>query len=167
MEEFLPVMLQALSVPGFLETRALLYMDIIVSYLALLPILSGMSIFLAIRGCLKSHQFTQTLLFILSLVALFSFAWIVFYQEGFDALLELSSIDYNKAMVVLIFHSIVSVITVTLWMFTLMYALADKKRRALPGVYSESHAKSGRRIFKGIVLISFSSVGLYWILFIA
>lgn len=167
MDEYLLFVLDKLDMFGFLETRASLSMDIIVSFLALLPILSGLSIVFAIKKHLKLHQVTQFLLFFLTLIALSLFAYMVHYKEGFELLIEGSSIDSTTALAILIIHIIISVSTLSLWMFALMYALSDKKRRGLPGVYSVSHAQAGKRVFKGILLTSLSSVGIYWMLFIA
>jgi uncharacterized membrane protein YozB (DUF420 family) len=167
MEEYLLFVLNKLSVTGFLETRALLYMDIIIVFLVTLPFLSGISILFAIRKKLKFHQFTQFLLFFLTLISLVLFAYIVHYDKGFEILLLESSINNTQALVFLIAHIIISLVTITLWMFGLVYALSDRKRRALPGVYSQSHAQAGKRIFKGIFLTALSSFGIYWMLFMA
>ena len=152
---------------GFLETRASLGIDVIVSFLALLPILSGLSIFFAIRKKLKLHQLTQFLLFFLTLIALVLFAYMIHSKEGFEVLLQKSSIDSVMALIILALHIVISLICLTLWLFALIYAIADKKRMALPGVYSVSHAQAGKRVFKSILLLSISSVGIYWMLFMA
>lgn len=167
MDGYLLFVLDKLMIVGFLETRAPLYIDVIVSFLAMLPILSGISIFFAIRKHLKLHKFTQFLLFFLTVIALVLFAYSVHYIEGFELLLQKSSIGSSVALAVLILHIIMVICTLTLWAFALMYALSDMKRRALPGVYSLSHAKAGKRVFKGIILIAVSSVGIYWMLFMA
>ena len=167
MDEYLLFILNKLMETGFLETRAALYMDIIVSFLVMLPILSGISITFAIKKHLKLHQVTQFLLFFLSVMSLASFAYVVHYKEGFEALLQESSITSSIASALLIINIIISITTITLWIFALIYALSDKKRRGLPGVYSESHAKAGRRVFKGILLTTLTSVSTYWVLFMA
>jgi putative membrane protein len=166
-EEYFFLLIDYINTAGFLETRASFGIDIIVTFLALLPILSGISIFFAIRKKLKLHQFTQFLLFFLSLISLILFAYNVYYQEGFDLLLEESSINGVMALIILVLHIVISMISLTLWIFALIYALSDKKRMALPGLYSVSHAQAGKRVFKGIVLISLSSIGIYWVLFVA
>lgn len=166
-EEYFAFVIDQLALPGFWETRASVYIDIIVSFLVILPLLSGLSIFFAIRKYLKIHQVTQFLLFFFTLVALSLFAYFVHYLNTFNLLLENSKIDETQALVLLGIHITISIVTLVLWFFTLMYALSDKKRRALPGVYSESHAKSGKRVFKGIILMAISSFSIYWVFFIA
>ncbi|CAA6816132.1 MAG: Unknown protein [uncultured Sulfurovum sp.] len=166
-EEYFTFFISQLALSGFWETRASIHMDIIISFLLLLPFLSGLSIFLAIRKHLKLHQVTQFLLFLLTLISLSFFAYFVHYLNSFEHLLQESTVDAVTALVLLVFHIIISTVTLVLWLFTLIYALSDKRRRALPGVYSESHAQSGKRVFKGILLITLSSLGMYWVLFIA
>jgi uncharacterized membrane protein YozB (DUF420 family) len=166
-EEYFFPLIEYIDKAGFLETRASLGIDVIVTFLALLPILSGVSIFFAIRKKLKLHQFTQFLLFFLTLIALILFAYIIHYKEGFELLLQESNLDSSIAFLALILHVVISIITLTLWMFALMYALSDRKRRALPGVYSESHAQAGKRVFKAIVLTALSSASIYWVLFMS
>lgn len=167
LEGYYTFFLSQLEVAGFLGTRASFYVDIIISFLALLPILSALSIVFAIRKYLKLHQFTQFLLFFLTLTSLSLFAYFVHYLNGFDNLVTKSSIDATTISILLVVHVMVSILTLVYWLFSLMNALADKKRRALPGVYSESHATAGKRVFKSIVVTAGTSVALYWVLFIA
>lgn len=166
MEEYFRLILEQLLVLGFWQTRAPLYMDLIVSFLAILPILSGISILFAIKQKLELHQCTQFLLFFLTLISLGLFSYIVHYNKGFEFLLQESSIDSKIAFIVLFFHIIISFTTLVLWTFALMYALSDRKRRALPGIYSPSHSKSGKRVFKSILLTSLTSIALYWVLYV-
>lgn len=166
-EEYCTFFISHLELAGFLESRASFYIDVIISFLALLPILSGVSIVFAIRKHLKLHQITQFLLFFLTLIALSLFAYFVHCLYGFDTLVAKSSIDATKVSILLVVHVIVSILTFVIWLFALIYALSDRKRRALPGVYSESHARTGKRVFKSIVLTALTSVALYWVFFIA
>jgi len=159
--------LEQLSVVGFWGTNAPLHMDVMVSFLAILPILSGISIIFAIKRSFKLHQFTQFLLFFLTVAALGFFAYLAYYTNSFELFTKSSSIDYTLVLVALVTHAIIAISTVLLWMLSLMYALSDKKRRALPGLYSQSHTKAGKRVFAGIVLTALSAIGIYWMLFLA
>ena len=167
MEDSFQSILEQLSVVGFWGTDAPLHIDIIVSFLVILPILSGLSILLAIRQSLKLHQFTQFLLFFSTVVTLGFFAYIAFYTKSFERFVQSSSIDHTLVGIALIIHAIIAISTLLLWMFALIYALSDKKRRALPGLYSQSHAKAGRRVFNGILLTGLTAIGIYWMLFLA
>lgn len=167
METSLSMLLEQLSVLGFWETRAFLYMDIIVTYLALLPILTAVSILLAVKDMLKLHQYTQLLFFLLTLGSLAFFAFFVHYKEGLESILEASSVGYNEAFIVIVLHAVISILTVVLWMFALLHAVSDYKRKALPGVYSESHKKRGKQVYLGITFTSLSAMATYWVLFVS
>jgi len=167
MEANFQSILEQLSVVGFWETTAPLHMDVMVSFLAILPILSGISIIFAIRRSFKLHQFTQFFFFFLTVSALGFFAYLAYYTKSFERFTQSSSIDHTLVVIALVTHAIIAISTLSLWMLSLMYALSDKKRRALPGFYSQSHAKAGKRVFKGILLTALSAIGIYWMLFLA
>jgi uncharacterized membrane protein YozB (DUF420 family) len=165
MSESLLNIVNMLQTAGFLETRASLYMDIIITFMGMLPIMIGLSIFMAKRGSLKTHQFLQLLFFFLTLIFLGLFAYTVHYLLGLTLLLEESSFSSLQIFTLLFVHIFIGITTMVMWFFTLIYAFADKKRKALPGVYSESHRKSGRRVFLGIFLTSLSAIALYGVFF--
>ena len=152
---------------GFLGSRAPLYIDIVVSFFSLLPFLLLFSILLAGNNSLKLHKVMQVLLFLFTLLGLSLFAYGVYFQEEYTLLVKQSSIPSNQILYFLIFHILVVVVMMSKWLFAILYALSDMKRRALPGVYSEGHRRSGKRIFFGIFLISLTLVGIYWMLFVA
>ena len=154
-----------LQTTGFFETRALLYMDIIITFLGILPIGIGFSIFMARKKFLKFHQFLQILFFLLTLISLGTFAYIVHYRIGLDVLVKQSSISSVQFYLILLLHVFLSITTMVMWFFTLIYALEDRKRKALPGLYSENHRKSGWRTFLGIFLTSLSSLVFYGVVF--
>jgi uncharacterized membrane protein YozB (DUF420 family) len=165
--EWLPILsIDQFLVVGFWETRASLYIDIIVTYLVALPIFVGLSIYAATQELFQLHQVAQFLLFTITTLTLGLFAYYVHFIVGFDALLKQSKVDYIYAFILLVVHIVVAIVTMVLWLFTLSYAVSDYKRCALPGVYSESHKRSGRRVFYAIVSTSVSTALLYWVFFI-
>ena len=167
MEVYFQSILEQLSVVGFWGTNAPLHMDIMVSFLAILPILSGLSVLFAIRRSFKLHQFTQFFLLFLTVLALGFFAYLAYYTKSFERFTQSSSIDHILVVIALVVHAIIAISTLLLWILTFIYALSDRKRRALPGLYSQSHAKAGKRVFTGIVLTALSAIGIYWMLFLA
>jgi len=167
MEVYFQSIMEQLSVVGFWGTDAPLHMDVMVSFLAILPILSGVSIFLAMKQHLMLHQFTQFLLFGITVVAVLFFSYVVYDTKSFEYFIHKSPIDHKLVILALITHGIILLSTLLFWMFALIYALSDRKRRALPGLYSQSHAKAGRRVFMGIFLTALSAIGIYWMLFLA
>lgn len=165
--EWLPILsIDQFLVIGFWETRATLYIDIIVTYLVLLPLLIGLSIYAATQELFEFHKSAQFLLFMTTLFTLGFFAYYVHFIVGFDALLKQSKLDYIYALIFLLTHITIAVVTMVLWLFTLSYAVSDYKRNALPGVYSESHKQSGRRVFYAIILTSLSTGLVYWVFFV-
>jgi len=167
MEAYFQSILEQLSIVDFWETKAHIYIYMIVSFLVALPILNGISILFAINRKFKLHQFTQFLLFILTLIALAFMAYILYYIKGFEPLIQDAKINSSIVMTVLISQIVISISTLLLWMFALIHAVSDKKRRALPGLYSQSHAQAGKQVLTGIFLTALSSVGVYWMLFLA
>lgn len=167
MEGYLAFGIEQFMESGFLETRATLLVDIVVVYLVLLPVLVGLSIFAAIRQYLKLHQVSQFLFFFLAFVASALLGYTLHFIESVDLLITKSSIGSFEITALMVVHSIIAVTMLIYWMFALSYAVSDYKRRALPGVYSESHAKTGRRVFLTIILTSVTTAALYWVLFVA
>lgn len=166
LEEYITYIGSEVGNIGFFNTKAKLCMDVVISYLVLLPVLSAVSIYFAIINYLKLHQLTQFLLFFLTLSALVAFGYIVHFMEGFDVLVSKSTMDASNILLILCLHVIMAITTLSLWLFTLLYALSDKKRRALPGFYSQSHRNSGKQVFKAIFLLALTSSSVYWMLFI-
>ena len=158
--------LDILSQGGFLDTRATFLIDSIVSFLVTLPIIIMISIFFAKRGYIKIHQFLQISLLSISIGALALFAYSVHYVEGFESLIQQSSMGAKGAFVILTVHVTTVVISILIWFLTIVYALNDRKRRALPGVYSEPHGRAGRRVLLGIVMMALTSLSIYWVLYI-
>ena len=159
--------LDILSQGGFLGTRATFLIDSIVSFLVTLPIIIVISIFLAKKNYIKIHQFFQVSLLLISISAVTLFAYSVHYLEGLESLLQQSSVDSKEAFVLLTIHITTVVITISIWFSTIIYACNDRKRRALPGVYSESHRRVGRRVLLAIIVMAFTSLSIYWVLYIA
>ena len=152
---------------GFLGTRAPLFMDIIVIVVGLLPFLIVLTISFAIKKMYRLHRFLQTILFLVTIVALIYFKYGMYMAGGFEFYMKGSSIDTTKAFYFLIFHISIATITLLMWFATMKFASADSKRRALPGLYSSTHKKSGMRLAIGILLTSVTGVGVYYMLFIA
>ncbi len=143
---------------GFLGTGAPLFMDIFMVVMVLLPILIGFSIWQAVSNHYGWHIFIQKLLFFISLMLLPYVA----YQLDFQGIVNSDNVFYF-----FLFHVIIAITTLIVWGGTLKYAKADRKRRALPGLYSKSHRKLGKIVAFLILLTSISGVLLYWRLFVA
>ena len=152
---------------GFLGTRAPMFMDIIVIIVGLLPFLIAFTIWFAINRMYGLHRLFQTILFVVTIVALVYFKYGMYMAGGFDVYIKGSSIDSTIAFYFLMFHVIVASITLIMWFAMMKFASGDSKRRALPGLYSDAHKKSGMRLAIAILLTSVTGIAVYWMLFIA
>jgi putative membrane protein len=151
---------------GFLGTRAPFFMDFVTLIVALLPLLVLIAISFAKIKAYTLHAFTQTFIFIISVIVVGYFEYGVRLGGGFDAFLKGSSISHDYALWVLIIHIIIAIVTLVIWTQTLISANKDKKRFKLPGQFSAQHKKSGIRTFIGISLTSFTGIWVYLLLFV-
>ena len=152
---------------GFLGTRAPFFMDIIAIIVALLPFLIAFAVWFAVKRMYKLHRFLQTVLFFITVVVLVYFEYAMQLAGGFEHYIKDSSLNPNMAFYFLVLHIIIASITMIIWFFTIRFASGDHKRRALPGLYSDSHKQSGKKVSWAIFLTSITSLGVYWMLFMA
>ena len=152
--------------PGFLGTRAPLFMDIVSVIVALLPFLIFGAISLAKNNNYQAHESVQKLLFVVTVIVVAFFEYGVRVEGGYKNLMEGSSVGHNYFIYVLIFHIIISVVTLVLWVMTLYSAKRYKKQSTLPGRYSEAHKKAGQRTFIGIILTMLTGAWVYALLFV-
>lgn len=150
---------------GFLGTRAPYFIDIVLIVAITLPFLLMASIICAIKGYYKLHRFLQSLLFLVTLIALLMVQYELYFLSTFEAIIEKSHYNPNSAYYLYVAHTVLAAVTVILWYSTLHFAKEDNKRRALPGLYSNSHKRMGRISSVFIVLTALSTVALYWVLF--
>ena len=151
---------------GFLGTRAPLFMDIVSVIVAVLPFLIFWAISLAKKKNYHAHESVQKLLFWTSVIVVGFFEFGVRMEGGYKNLMEGSSVSHDYLLYVLIFHIIISVITLILWVMTLYYAKRYKKQSTLPGLYSKEHKKYGIRTFIGIILTMLTGAWVYALLFV-
>ncbi|MCF6245381.1 MAG: DUF420 domain-containing protein [Sulfurovum sp.] len=151
---------------GFLGTRAPLFMDIVSVIVALLPFLIFGAITLAKNKKYAAHESVQKLLFIVTVIVVAFFEYGVRVAGGYKNLMEGSTVGHNYFIYVLIFHIIIALITLVLWVMTLHYARRYKRQKTLPGLYSKSHKKDGQRTFIGIILTMLTGGWVYALLFV-
>jgi len=151
---------------GFLGTRAPLFMDMVTVIVALLPFLVLGAISLAKQKLYHLHAQVQIILFIVSVMVVAYFEYGVRSVGGFDAFMQESSTPHGYAFWVLIFHIAIAVITLGVWINTLIRAKRDRRLNTLPGMYSQSHKKAGIRTFIGILLTSVTGIWVYYLLFV-
>ena len=151
---------------GFLGTRAPLFMDIVSVIVFLLPFLIFGAISLAKKGNYRAHESVQKLLFVVSVIVVGFFEYGVRMEGGYKNLMEGTSVSHDYLLFVLIFHIIISVITLFLWVMTLSSARRYKRQSTLPGLYSKPHKKDGMRTFMGIILTMLTGAWVYTLLFV-
>lgn len=151
---------------GFLGTRAPLFMDIVSVIVAVLPFLIYGAISLAKKKNYSAHESVQKLLFMISVIVVGFFEYGVRMEGGYKNLMEGSSVSHDYLLYVLIFHIIISVITLILWVMTLYTAKRYKKQSTLPGLYAKAHKKDGIRTFIGIILTMLTGAWVYALLFV-
>jgi len=139
---------------GFLGTPAPYYMDVILVYLLSLPILMTFSILLVGYKKHGLHRFTQTLLFLLTLSVLLIFNY------------RMYTVVEKELFSLLIIELLFSIIMLIMWLRVLLFAVADRRRKGLPGLYSSSHKKSGKLVFLVMLLMVFINAYLYWMVYV-
>ena len=151
--------------PGFLGTRAPFFMDFVMIMVALLPLLVAVAISFAKKKNYSLHALVQTIIFVVAVIVVGYFEYGVRAGGGFNGFIKGSSVSHHYAFYVLIFHIIVAVIGFVIWTHTLVTARKDSKNKALPGLYSATHKKAGKRAFMWIVATAFTGIWVYILLF--
>ena len=139
---------------GFLGTSAPYFMDVILVYLLSLPLLMTFSILLVGNRKYSLHRFTQTLLFLLTLSIL------LIFNYGIYTVIE------KELFYLLIIELFFSILMMIMWLRVLLFAVDDRRRKGLPGLYSSSHKKSGKLVFLVILFMIFINVYLYWMVYV-
>lgn len=153
--------------PGFLGTRAPFFMDFVMIMVALLPLLVVIAISFAKKRNYSLHAFTQTFIFVVAVIVVGYFEYGVRAGGGYEGFVEGSSVSHNYAFYVLVFHIAVAIIGFIVWTHTLVTARKDSKNHTLPGLYSMTHKKAGRRAFMWIVTTAITGIWVYTLLFMA
>nr|WP_321268697.1 DUF420 domain-containing protein [uncultured Sulfurimonas sp.] len=143
---------------GFFATRAPFFMDLVTLIVALLPLLVAGAIYLAKSKRYKAHVFAQIFIFAFSVIVLGYFETGVRMIGGFNFFMKDSGVSHDYAFIVLIFHIVISVITLIIWATTLFMA---KKQVKL-----NRHRKAGLMTFAGVVLTSLTGIWVYFLMFV-
>ena len=143
---------------GFFGTRSPMFMDIVSLIVAFLPFLMIGIISLARMKNYKLHAILQTVLFVVSVLVLTFFEVGVRVVGGFSKFMEESGVEHNYALIVLIFHIAISVITLIIWSTTVFMA---KKQLQLG-----KHKRAGWLTFIGVVMTSLTGAWVYLLMFV-
>jgi len=151
---------------GFLGTRAPFFMDFVMIIVAILPLLVLIAIRMAKIKSYKLHQLSQTIIFIVSVIVVGYFEYGVRAGGGFNKFMEASNTSHSYALYVLIFHIIIAILTLGIWVKTLIFAQKRTSSKMLPGEFSPQHKKDGLVTFLAISLTSFTGIWVYVLLFV-
>ncbi len=143
---------------GFLGTRAPFFMDFVTLIVAALPFLMLGAIYFARIKKYKVHQIAQYALFVVSVVVVAYFEVGVRIGGGFDSFIEGSSVAHNYALIVLLVHILIAVVTLFMWILSL--------GRAKKYLREGKHKEMGKITFSGVVLTSLSGIWVYMLLFV-
>lgn len=150
--------------PGFLGTKALMYMDIVTLYFAILPLLLGTSIYLAIQGNHRRHYQSQILLLIVTVIMVLIFETGVRITGGFAQYAPQSSWSYNFLLIFLVIHILIALLAVGGWIYLIISSYKAYQSNNL--IDSKKHRKMGRWIFSALTLTSIMGCSIYFFLFV-
>jgi putative membrane protein len=151
---------------GFLGTRAPFFMDFVVIIVALLPLFVAIAITFAKKHNYALHRLVHQTIFVVAVIVVGYFEYGVRAGGGYEGFVKGSSVSHAYAFYVLVFHIIVATIGFGVWMHTILTSRNDYKNRTLPGLYSVSHKKAGRRTFAWIVATAITGIWVYILLFV-
>ena len=151
--------------PGFFGTRAVLYMDIVTLYFALLPFLVFYSIRFAVHGEYAKHYKSQLAILLLSTVMVLVFEVGVRISGGFTEFVKESSYSHEFMVGFLAFHILIALATVVGWVTLIYRSLKLYKGGGREAVASMGHRRVSRWVFTGIVATSLTGCMIYGFLF--
>jgi putative membrane protein len=149
--------------PGFLGTKALMYMDIVTLYFAILPFLLGLSIYQAMQGNHKLHYQSQFIILCVTLVMVIIFEIGVRVTGGFVEYAKESPISYDFLLLFLIVHIFIAIMAVGGWIYLIISAYKSYRNDQLEN--KEKHRRMGRWIFVALTVTSIMGSSIYLFLF--
>ena len=152
--------------PGFLGTRALMFMDMVTIYFAMMPFLVFMAIRFAIKGNYEAHYRTQAAVFVLTLIMVIIFEVGVRVKGGFTAYAQESSVSLTFMSIFLIIHIIIAIATVVGWAKLIINAGQSYRKDGREAGSFVTHKKAGRLVFLGICITSLMGCMIYGFLFL-
>lgn len=149
--------------PGFLGTKALMYMDIVTLYFAVLPFLLAFSIYQAIRGNIKFHYQSQFIILAVTIIMVLIFEIGVRLTGGFVEYAKQSPISYDFLLLFLVIHILIALMAVGGW----IYLIISTYKSYNAGIFenSDKHRKMGKWIFAALTLTSIMGCLIYLFLF--
>ena len=152
--------------PGFLGTRALVFMDIVTLFFAVLPFLVMGAIRFAVKGNYKAHFLSQSIVFSLTLLMVVVFEVGVRMSGGFLAFSEESAVPFTFLTVFLIVHILIALVTVVAWAALIYTASRNYVATGSGKPDFSTHKLRGKQVFVGICITSLMGCMIYLFLFV-
>ena len=151
---------------GFLGTKALLFMDVVTIYFALLPFLLVYSISYAVKKEYKKHFISQSIILVLTLVLVLVFEIGVRLTGGFIEYAKESSVSYDFLLIFLIIHIVIAILAVAGWLYLFVSSYKEYKQNGYTNFVNTKHRKIAKAIFASLTLTSIMGVSIYVFLFV-
>lgn len=149
---------------GFLGTKALIYMDIVTLYFAVLPLLLAGSIYLAIRGNYRYHYQSQFFLLALTVIMVLIFEIGVRLSGGFVLYAPQSSWSYEFLLIFLLIHILIALLAVGGWIYLIVSSYKSYVNNTLTD--NRRHRRMGRWIYTALTITSIMGCSIYLFLFV-
>lgn len=154
------------SAPGFLGTKAALYMDVVTLYFAVLPLLLAFCIRFAVKGDYKRHFKSQVAVLGLTLVMVIVFEVGVRISGGFTEFIKHSSVNQYFFYAFLIVHILIALAAVAGWIYLVIASWRTYKSEGFQAEYFKKHKIIGKWIFAALTLTSIMGCMIYLFLFV-
>jgi len=151
--------------PGFMGTRAPMYLDIVGVFFFLLPFLMFFSIRYAVKGDIQKHLYTQAGIFIFTLIFVVIFETGMRLQGGFQEYIKHSPVNYTFFITFLIIHILVAIATFNLWSYQLISSVKGYRSGKLTVGTGQKHKKIAKILIAGIFITIAQGVAIYYFLF--
>lgn len=152
--------------PGFLGTRAALYLDVVTLYFALLPFLLFYVIRLAVKGDVRGHYRGQFAVLFVSIFMVVVFEIGVRLSGGFAEFVRESRFPYDFMVGFLAFHILISLASVTGWVVLIYRSFKRYRAEGNSAAFSVAHKRAARWVFAGIAATSLTGCMVYGFLFL-
>lgn len=152
--------------PGFLGTKAPLFMDIITIFFAVMPIILLISVSFAKAKNYKLHFASQAIALALALVITVFFEVCVRISGGFLEWSKNANVNYDFILTFLVIHIFIAILAVGGWLYLFISSYKRYKALGYEGFKNTNHKKIGLSIFLALTISSAMGVYIYYALFI-
>ncbi len=153
--------------PGFLGTKASLYLDVVTIYFGLLPFLLAFSIRYALKKEYEKHYRSQIVIFTITLIIVMIFEVGIRFSGGFIEFAKESSIPMTFLSIFLGVHIVIAILSVILWVILIYTSLREYRVGGDMAIFAKYHKQKTRVLFVGLTLTSIMGIMIYIFLFVA